>query len=104
MEQTFKPYLGQPLILSEGVIPKGTEVEDVRLILTSEKDGQPTSTSRQFDNNESEILCFNYLSFSSDEVHATFPKIEDRSSSNITPDFTIKDALEEIYQERFSKY
>jgi len=79
-----------------GLVPERVAARQVRLIFSLKKSGELVRMSRQFDDGDLEVLYFDYVSFSSDEVRESFPEIESRGSRSIAPDFTYKDALEEI--------
>jgi len=83
-----------------GLVPERVEASEVRLIFSLKKSGELVRMSRQFDDGDLEVLYFDYISFSPNEVHESFPKIENRSSRNIAPDFTCVDALEAIKRMR----
>jgi len=83
-----------------GLVPERVEASEVRLIFSLKKSGELVRMSRQFDDGYLEVLYFDYISFSSDDVRESFPKIENRSSHSIIPSLTYTAALEEIRRER----
>jgi len=96
----YEMILDAEKMRGDGLLPKRTEVREARFIFTLKKSGELVRMSRQFDDGELEVLYFDYISFSSDEVRESFPKIEDRRSRNIMPDSTYTAALEEIKRVR----
>jgi len=85
---------------SVGLVSKRVEASEIRLIFSLKQSGELVRMSRQFDDGDLEVLYFNYVSFSSNEVRESFPKIENRSSRSISLGFTYQDALEEIERVR----
>jgi len=83
-----------------GLAPERVEASEVRLIFSLKKSGELVRMSRQFDEGDLEVLYFDYISFSSDGVRESFPKIENRSSYSTVADFTYAAALEEIRRVR----
>jgi len=83
-----------------GVIPVSTGVSKLRMIFSLAKDGKISRISRQFDDDALDVLCFDYISFSSEEIRNSFPDIDSRSSGSITPGWSIKDAIDEIIAAR----
>jgi len=83
-----------------GLVPERVEASKLRLVFSLKKSGELVRMSRQFDSGDLEILYFDYVSFSSDEVRKSFPKIENRSSFNVIPEFTYTSVLEEIMKVR----
>jgi len=83
-----------------GLVPERVEASKVRLIFSFKKSGELVRLSRQFDEGDLEVLYFDYVSFSPDEVRKSFPKIENRNCFSIIPDFTYSDALKEIKRVR----
>jgi len=83
-----------------GLVPERVDASQVRLIFSLKKSGELVRMSRQFDDGDLEVLYFDYVSFSPDEVRENFPKIENLSGRSIATDFTYTDALEEIKRVR----
>jgi|GEM_PF-794494 len=96
----FEMILDVKKMEDAGVISVGSNVHELRIIASLEGDGMISKVSRQFDDDEVETLSFEYISYSSKEVRDSFPCIEDRSSGSITPDWSIKDAIDEIISSR----
>jgi len=83
-----------------GLVPERVEASRVRLVFSLKKSGELVRLSRQFDEGDLEVLYFDYVSFSSDEVRESFPRIENRSTRGISPSSTYMAALEEIKRVR----
>jgi len=83
-----------------GLVPGRVKASEVRLVFSLKKSGELVRLSRQFDEGDLEVLYFDYVSFSSEEVRESFPKIENRSTRGISPNFTYMTAIEEIKRVR----
>jgi len=96
----FEMILDAEKMRGADLLSKRTEVRAARFIFTLKKSGELVRMSRQFDEGDLEVLYFDYISFSADEVYARFSKVKKCRSRNLMPDLTYTDALEEIKRVR----
>jgi len=96
----FEVILDAERMRDSGLLPERPGVGEARFIFAFKKSGELVRLSRQFDNGDLEVLRFDYVTFSSDEVRESFPKIKNLCRRNIVPGFTYAAALEEIKQLR----